>query len=130
MGGMNMGSILAGMAGAALLLAGCQSLPPGAERGPDGTMAYYVSVEASEPGARIEANGEDLGMTPLRLKIWGDADGTFHDFGSEYYVVRGVPIVTNQYPQTRVFGTGHMFGPEDRIPERIYFDMNHPTATP
>src|SRR5437868_12149423 len=94
-----------------LLLAGCQTLPPGAERGPDGTMAYYVSVEASEPGARIEANGEDLGMTPLRLKIWGDADGTFHDFGSEYYVVRGVPIVTNQYPQTRVFGTGHMFGP-------------------
>jgi hypothetical protein len=110
----------------AALLAACQSLPPGAERGPNGTMAYSVVIEASEPGARIEANGEVLGNTPLTLKVFGDPDGTFHDFGSDFYGIRALPLTTNQYAQTRLFGTGRWFGPEDRIPERIYFDMNQP----
>lgn len=108
----------------ALFLTGCQTLPPGAEPGPDGTMAYTVLIEASEPGARIEANGEVLGDTPLNLKIFGDPDGTFHDFGYDFYMIRALPLTTNQYAQTRVFGTGRWFGPEDRIPDRIYFDMN------
>ena len=119
---------LAGGLAAAAFLTGCQSVPPGAERGPSGTMAYYVLLEASEPGARIEANGEYVGNSPLRLKIFGDPDGTFHDFGSEYYVIRALPLTTNQFPQARIFGTGHMFGPEDRIPQRIFFDMNQNTA--
>src|SRR6266850_3269104 len=109
---------------AAVFLAGCQTLPPGAERGPHGTMAYEVTVEASPPGARIEANGEYVGDAPLRLKIFGDPDGTFHDFGSDYYVIRALPVTTNQYVQVRMFGTGRWFGPEDRIPQQIYFDMN------
>jgi len=108
----------------AAVLAGCQSLPPGAEPGPGGTMAYSVSIEASEPGARIEANGEVLGNTPLTLKIFGDPDGSFHDFGSDFYVIRALPVTTNQFAQTRWFGTGRWFGPQDRIPERVYFDMN------
>src|SRR5437016_9905299 len=91
---------------AAVLLAGCQSLPPGAEPGPDGTMAYYVQIEATQPGARIEVNGDNVGNTPVRLKIFGDPDGTFHDFGSEYYVIRALPLTTNQFPQVRMFGTG------------------------
>src|SRR5437868_5392147 len=95
---------------AGLLLAGCDTIPPNAERGPHKTMAYYVSLEASAPGARIEANGQDVGVTPLRLKIWGDPDGTFHDFGSEVYVIKAVPLATNQFPQVRYFGTGHLFG--------------------
>jgi hypothetical protein len=86
-------------------------------------MAYDVLVEASDPGARIEANGEVMGNTPLHLKIFGDTDGTFHDFGSYAYVIRALPLSTNQFAQTRVFQTGHMLAPEDRIPERIYFDM-------
>src|ERR1051325_9783437 len=84
-------------------LTGCQTFPPGAERGPHGTMAYDVLVEASEPGARIEANGEFVGNTPIHLKIFGDTDGTFHDFGSDFYVVRAFPLATNQYAQTRLF---------------------------
>ena len=108
--------------------AGCQTLPPGAEPGPHGTMAYEVLIEASEPGAQVEANGQIVGETPLRLKIFGDPDGTFHDFGSEVYVVRALPLTTNQYAQVQVFGTGRWFGPEDRIPERIHFDMNRPPA--
>lgn len=109
---------------AAAFLTGCQTLPPGAERGPNGTMAYDVLVEASEPGARIEANGQDMGSTPVHLKIFGDPDGTFHDFGSPYYEIRALPLSTNQFEQTRFFGTGQWFGPEDHIPKQIHFDMN------
>src|SRR5881392_2106679 len=85
-------------------LTGCETLPPGAEPGPHGTMAYDVLIEASEPGARIEANGESIGNTPVHLKIFGDPDGTFHDFGSEQYVINALPLTTNQYAQIRVFG--------------------------
>ena len=113
---------------AVLYLTGCETtpLPPGVERGPDGTIAYDVLIEASPPGAKIEANGEIVGETPLRLKIFGDRDGTFHDFGSDFFVIRALSVTTNQYPQVRLFGTGRWFGPEDRIPEHIYFDMNQP----
>jgi hypothetical protein len=115
--------LTAGLA-AAGFLTGCESIPPGAERGPHGTIAYDVLLEASEPGARIEANGESAGNTPVHLKIFGDTDGTFHDFGSDYYVVRAFPLATNQFVQTRVFRTGRGFNGEDPIPKRIYFDMN------
>ncbi len=115
---------------ATMLLAGCQTIPPGAERGPHGTIAYDVLIEASEPGARIEADGTDAGNAPVHVKIFGDTDGTFHDFGSDFYVIRALPLATNQFPQVRMFGTGRWFGPEDRIPQRLYFDMNRPTYAP
>ncbi len=116
----------AGLSGLALLLAGCETTPPGVERGPHGTIAYYVSVDATPPGARVEANGEIVGNTPLTLKIYGDKDGTFHDFGSYYYIVRALPLATNQYPQVKMFRTGRWFTPEDYVPKSIYFDMTQP----
>lgn len=113
------------------LLAGCATpLPPGAEPGPSGTMAYLVNITASEPDVRIEANGRAIGNAPLRLKIFGDRDGTFHDFGSYEYIIQAFPTKTNQYVQTRVFGTGKMFSREDRIPAEVHFDMNRPPPPP
>ena len=111
---------------ATILVAGCQTFPPGAERGPDGTMAYHVEITASDPGVRIEANGEHVGNTPMTLKIYGDTDGTFHDFGSYVYVIRALPLRTNEFTQVRVFRTGRMFTPQDLIPQQIYFDMTQP----
>src|SRR5260221_13782624 len=106
--------ILAASVAAAAFLAGCATpIPPGAERGPHNTMAYDVLVDASPPGARIVANGQDVGQTPVHIKIFGDPDGTFHDFGSYYYEVRAFPMVTNQFEQVRLFQTGHMLTPED-----------------
>ena len=119
--------ILGGVLAALLCVTGCKTVPPpddGVERGPHGTIAYDILVEASPTQARIEADGRFIGETPLHLKVFGDKDGTFHDFGSDFYAVRALPLTTNQYPQVAMFGTGRWFGPEDRIPERIHFDMN------
>ena len=58
------------------------------------------------------------------MKIFGNKDGTFHDFGSPYYMIRALPVATNQFVQTRLFRTGHHDRPEDYIPKQIYFDMN------
>src|SRR5262245_33834420 len=121
----------AGLAALAGFFSGCATpLPPGAEPGPHGTMAFHVLLEASEPGARIEANGESIGNTPITLKIFGNPDGTFHDFGSYYYLIQAMPLVTNQFPQTRVYRTGRYWSPKDHIPEKIYFDMNVNTPPP
>lgn len=122
--------IIAAGCAAVLGLAGCQSIPPGAERGPHHTMAYDVLVDATPPGARIEVNGEDVGQTPVHIKIFGDPDGTFHDFGSYYYVVKAFPMVTNHFAQTRLFRTGHLLTPEDHIPSKIFFDMNQQAPNP
>jgi hypothetical protein len=112
---------------AAGLFAGCESVPPGVEPGPHGTIAYDVLIEASPPGARIEANQEPVGNTPVHLKIFGDKDGTFHDFGSYYYVIQAFPPNTNLFVQTKVYRTGHLFSPEDMVPHEIHFDMSQPS---
>ncbi len=111
----------------ALFVVGCETpLPPNAEAGPDGTMAFDVLVEASSPGVRIEADGNYVGEAPVHLKIFGDRDGTFHNFNSDVYVIRAYPNGTNQFVQTQAFRTGGILMSEDRIPERVYFDMNQP----
>src|SRR5829696_2902100 len=122
--------ICAAVLAAAGLFVGCETTPAppdGLEHGPHGTIAYDVLVEASEPGARIEVNGETVGNTPVHLKIFGDKDGTFHNFGSYEYPIRALPLTTNQFPQMRIYRTGDIFMPEDQIPKQIFFDMNQRT---
>jgi hypothetical protein len=94
-----------------------------AEKGPHGTVAYNVSVEASDSGVRIEVNDDYVGDAPITIKIFGDKDGTFHDFGRREFVVRAIPSGSGQFPQTKVFQTGQWFSQEDMIPKRIFFDM-------
>jgi hypothetical protein len=106
------------------ILAGCQSSAPDADHGPDKTIAHYMKVESSQPGVSIETNGVSAGTTPLTLKIFGDFTGTFHDFGNPEYVLRALPLETNQVVQTRVFRTGKSSAPGDRIPGMVFFDMN------
>jgi hypothetical protein len=113
-------------------LSGCARTNPtstsNVERGPDGTIAYNVLIESSELGVRIEANQDYVGTTPVTLKIFGDKDGTFHNFGSPEYVIRALPTKPGQCMQTKVFRTGKWFAPEDMIPRRIFFDMGQPSS--
>lgn len=107
----------------AVSFAGCSSSSK-RERGPEGTIAYQVQIESSEPGARVETNGDYVGDTPITIKIFGDKDGTFHNFGSDDYVIRVFPVKEAQSIQTKVFRTGRWFSQEDRIPSRLYFDLD------
>lgn len=93
------------------------------ERGPQGTIAYLVEVDSNEPGTRIEVNGDTVGKTPCTIKIFGDKDGTFHNFGSPDFVITAYPPRSNLRPQTKDFRTGGWFSPEDKIPQKIYFDF-------
>jgi hypothetical protein len=115
---------------AAALMMGCVPTPPGTEHGPQGTIAYEVWVEASEPGARIFANGADIGNTPVRVKIFAKKDGRFHDFGAPYYVVAALPIRTNQFPQARYFLAANGAAHVDHVPKQIFFDMTRPASPP
>jgi hypothetical protein len=116
---------LALTAGTLLALAGCatSSTAQKPERGPNGTIAYLVEVESSEPGAQVEANNDYIGKTPCTLKIFGDKDGTFHNFGSYHYTVKAYPVRPGEQPRTKDFRTGGWFTPEDRIPKKIFFDF-------
>jgi len=82
-----------------------------------------VEVESSEPGARIEVNNDSVGKTPTTIKIFGDKDGTFHNFGSYEFKVTAYPPRAGQQPQTKVFKTGGWFTSEDKIPKKIFFDF-------
>jgi hypothetical protein len=99
------------------------------ERGPHGTVAYEIQVQSNEPGVRIEANKEYVGATPLMLKVFGDRDGTFHNFGSPQYMIQAIPVKVGQNLQTKVFRAGDDFVGDDKIPLRIYFDMAQPEHT-
>jgi hypothetical protein len=119
--------LLAASLAVAGLLDGCSTAPPPYKAPmPQPTAAFDVLIEASPPGARIEADGTDRGTTPVHLKIIGDTNRLFRDFGSANYVIRAYPVATNQYAQTRVYYTGKDIQIRDRIPEHIYLDMNVP----
>jgi hypothetical protein len=112
----------------AAVLVGC-STTPDAESGPHGTIAYYVKVESSEPGVSIETNHVYAGTAPLRLKVFGNKDGSFHNFGSPEYVVGALPLTTNQFLQTQSFRTAGKSAPGANIPGLIFFDLNRKNAS-
>ena len=101
----------------------CQMTAPGDEQGPERTIAFYVEVQSSAPGVMIETNNVAAGRTPLTLKIYGDAPGNFHNFGSPEFTMRAVPVSTNEFVQTRIFKTGGHSSAGDRIPGLVFFDM-------
>jgi hypothetical protein len=111
-------------------IAGCASDPLGTELGVDHTVAYKVVVETSEPGTKIEVNYKTAGVAPLTIKVFGDRDGTFHNFGSDEFTVRAYPASPDQFPQTKIFKTGAMGVKDDKIPQRIYFDLGPSKSKP
>ena len=109
---------------AAAALVGCSTTKPKAEQENKELAGFYLRVESSEPGATVETNSVYAGKTPLVLKILGDKDGTFHDFGTPQYVVHVLPVNANYFPQTQVFNAGTKTSPGSRIPTLLFFDMS------
>ena len=117
-------SIAAMLLSSVWVFAGCRSASSDTETGPNRTLANYLRVESSVPGVHIETNNVLAGKTPLTLRIFGDFAGTFHNFGSPEYIVRALPLTTNQFLQTRVFRTGLSSSSGDKIPGLLFFDMS------
>lgn len=116
---------------AVLLVTSCASDPLGTERGPGGTIAYNISVETEQPGCRIEVNGDYVGRSPTTIKVFGDRDGTFHNFGQPYFEIKAYPQPgIGGATQTKKFGTGGWFTSDDRIPKTVYFNTSLEPATP
>lgn len=100
-----------------LLHAGCGSLPP-----------FKIAIDSDPPGARIEVNGEYIGVAPTAYTVRGNGDRSFN--GSW---VQGGDIVftatppydqTNLYVQRKAFSPSAFFKQGDHIPERMLFDMH------
>jgi hypothetical protein len=62
-----------------------------------------------------------VGTSPAEIRIWGDRDGTFHNFGSSDFVIRIFPVRDGQTAQAKVFRTGGWFAQEDRVPKHLFF---------
>lgn len=76
-----------------------------------------VEVITDPPGARIEVNGDFVGVAPTIITMLGEPDGEVE----QDYVVRAYPSEPEFYPQVKVFSK--RVGDDDRIPKRIFFDM-------
>ncbi len=113
------------------ILAGCATNPNAPERGRDGTIGYNVSIETDPPGMRIEMDNDFVGTSPTSIKIFGDRDGTFHNWGAYEVIIKAFPPAgsTNLFQQTKIFRTGGWFSQEDRIPNRLFFDMHARSST-
>lgn len=108
-----------------VLALGCASDGPKVEKGPGDTIAYYIHVEASAAGSKIEVNGDYVGDSPIDVKVFGDRDGTFHSFGnSSRFSITANPVHNGQTVQTKTWGTGGWFQHEDMIPKRVYFNLD------
>lgn len=97
---------------------------------PSGTIPYEIVIETSDPDSRIELDGEYMGKSPLTITIHGDKDGTFHGAGDGHTTFRAYPVKPGQFIQTKSFLNGaqaFMFGQQDRIPKRLFFDLNQKT---
>lgn len=106
----------------AIVLAGCATTDgPKPEKGPKGTIAYFVEIESSEPGARVEANNEFVGKTPFTLKLFGDKRVRLRNFGNPFYPLTAYPVRVGQQTQIRDSRTGGWFTSEDRIPQGDLF---------
>ncbi len=88
----------------------------------EGYRGYRVAVEVSDPGCRIEVNGEHVATITNKVGeiiLWADADGKFR--GNQVTRIVANPVKPGQHQQSKVFASVR-----DRVsvPHQLYFDLN------
>lgn len=80
---------------------------------------YHKQVEvlSDPPGARIEINGDFVGVAPVVITMIGKSN----DEVEQDYVIRAYPAAPEFYPQVKAFLKNTQGA--DQIPTRIFFDM-------
>ena len=103
-----------------LLITGCASGPP----------MKTIQIDSDPQGARVEVNNEDLGKTPTTFSVKTNPEGEF--LGSWV----NAPVVEftcyppagsiGLYVQKKQFAPNGFFKAGDRIPARLFFDLQKP----
>ena len=100
-----------------LLLVGCGSLPP-----------FKIAIDSDPPGARIEVNGEYIGVAPTTYTVRGNSDRSFNGAwvqgGDIVFTATPPHDQTDLYVQKKAFSPSAFFKQGDHIPERMLFDMH------
>lgn len=98
------------------------------------TVPYQVAVASNPPGAHIEYDNEDQGVTPVTITVQGGHNGAF-DNRSRFHTLRAIPAQPGQYVQQKIFFTGwdtskYTRDTKDYIPKSIFFNMTVHTLDP
>jgi hypothetical protein len=103
--------------GISLLVAGCAGLPK-----------FTTAIDSDPQGARIDVNGDYIGMTPVSYAVQGNADRSFNGAwvqgGNIVFTATPPYDQTNLYVQKKSFSPSAFFKQGDHIPERMFFDMH------
>ena len=94
-----------------------------------GSLTKFTTAIDSDPeGARIEVNGNYIGVTPTTYTVQGNDDRSFNggwiqgpSITYTAFPPNGQP---NLYLQSKSFSPSAFFKQGDHIPERIFFDMH------
>ena len=100
-----------------LTCSGCGSLPP-----------FKIAIDSDPQGARIEVNGDYIGVAPITYVVKGNGDRSFNGAwvqgGNIVFTATPPHDQTNLYVQTKSFSPSAFFKQGDHIPERMLFDMH------
>lgn len=83
---------------------------------------FFIDIQSSPPGAKIEVDDEYWGPTPLRVQVTRTCEVTYYQFLEplkicERNVIRAIPNRPGHCTQTKVFTERH------NMPKTIYFEM-------
>ena len=117
-----------------ILTNGCvttQNVVPGSNQYCD----QYVETISDPPGAKIEINNQYMGETPLTVRLTRKTNYDWWNSslvgGAAAVQIEASPFTINAYPdQAGQFTQKKYIGPNDVIPNKIYFNMNLGPITP
>jgi hypothetical protein len=114
-----------------ILLTGCTLFAPDPNkpkpiRGLYGTWGFEVLVETKPPGAKIEVNGDTVGISPLKVMLFAEHDREVHH--NLPYIIIAYPTAPGDFQQIIRFHRDSMFN--RYIPTNIYFDMHMDKVLP
>lgn len=86
-----------------------------------------INISSDPPGARVEINGADLGVTPTTYTLETNPQGEFLGSWVNAPLVEFIAYppagTAGLYKQTKTFRPNGFFKAGDKIPDKIFFDL-------
>lgn len=87
-------------------------------------IKFVTKVISIPSGARIELDGDYLGDTPLEINWEVGEVYSSRGLFRRNHIIKALPLYEGQYVQIKVFRGGFQHYQSDKVPKRIFFDMN------